>query len=153
MKKDQSDHKKRKDFIKMPEYPGGKEALGKFITDNLRYPAEAVKNQIEGRVLISFDVDHNGVVSMEKVIKGIGYGCDEEALRIVKLMIYNKTHNRGVRVKKTMRIRIDFKLPQGIRFSFVQTDAKKPDEAAVKKPDEPVVYSYTIQLGSTGNSE
>ena len=71
MKKDKAEHPKRKNFIKLPTYPGGKDALGKYIKENLRYPEEAEKNNISGSVYVGFDVDHMGEVSGAKIIKGI----------------------------------------------------------------------------------
>ncbi|MCX6256342.1 MAG: energy transducer TonB [Bacteroidia bacterium] len=146
MKKESNENRKKKDFIKLPEYPGGKEELNKFIKENLRYPADAVNNRIEGFVHISYDVDHNGEVSNEKILRGIGHECDEEALRLVRMLKYNKTYNRGMRVKKTMRLKIDFKIGGGISYSFVRSDIKKDEQDEFSKQPVPEVYNYTITL-------
>ncbi|MBE7179486.1 MAG: energy transducer TonB [Mucilaginibacter polytrichastri] len=69
---------------KMPEFAGGFEAWAKFLRKNLRYPSSAVDNQVTGRVVVSFVVERDGSISDVKVVKGIGYGCDEEALRVIK---------------------------------------------------------------------
>lgn len=69
-----------------PEYEGGNEAMYAFINKNLKYPEEAKKNNISGAVLVSFTVLSTGELIDVKVQQGIGYGCDEEAVRIVKLM-------------------------------------------------------------------
>jgi periplasmic protein TonB len=75
------------DFLEqMPEYPGGNKALYEFLATNLQYPAEAVENNIEGTVYVKFFVDENGKVSSPVVLRGIGSGCDEEAIRIINLM-------------------------------------------------------------------
>lgn len=68
------------------EYPGGEEAMMQFIKEHLRYPASAAKNNIEGRVLVSFSVETDGTLSDIHVSKGLDYACDEEALRVVRLM-------------------------------------------------------------------
>lgn len=68
------------------EYPGGEEAMMQFIKEHLRYPASAAKNNIEGRVLVSFSVETDGTLSDIHVSKGLDPACDEEALRVVRLM-------------------------------------------------------------------
>lgn len=67
-----------------PEFTGGQAALGKFVAQNLKYPIAARENNVQGRVYISFVVEKNGSLSDLKVIKGIGSGCDDEALRVIK---------------------------------------------------------------------
>jgi len=69
-----------------PEFPGGPAALAQYLVRNLRYPAKAQKNNITGTVLIRFTVAEDGSVSDAYVEKGIGGGCNEEALRIVSQM-------------------------------------------------------------------
>lgn len=68
------------------EYPGGEEAMMQFIKEHLRYPASAAKKNIEGRVLVSFSVETDGTLSNIHVSKGLDPACDEEALRVVRLM-------------------------------------------------------------------
>jgi TonB family protein len=68
------------------EYPGGEEAMMQFIKEHLRYPASAAKNNIEGRVVVSFRVETDGTLSDIHVLKGLDPACDEEALRVVRLM-------------------------------------------------------------------
>lgn len=70
----------------VPEFVGGDQAMYDFINENLKYPEEAKKNNISGAVLISFTVLKSGEISEVKVQQGIGYGCDQEAERIVKIM-------------------------------------------------------------------
>lgn len=69
-----------------PVFPGGRDSLAKYLSDNLSYPKKALKKNIEGTVYVQFVVDSQGKISEAKVIKGIGYGCDEEALRVVQKM-------------------------------------------------------------------
>jgi len=146
MKKENAEHSKRKQFIKVPVYPGGKEGLSEYIRENLKYPEEAIKHNISGPVYVSFDVDHMGEVTNGKVTKGIGYGCDEEALRLVSDLKYNKTYNRGLRIRKTMKIRIDFKLNQKISINYVKSmNENKADDKKEIKP-KPETFSYTIKL-------
>ena len=79
-------YKEYKKIEKQPEFPGGTEAMLKFITDNLKYPWEARSKNIEGKVIVSFTVKSNGSVADVETMRRIGGGCDEEALRVVKLM-------------------------------------------------------------------
>lgn len=69
-----------------PEYPGGFEALIKYIGDNLKYPKEAADAKTEGKVFVKFIIQKDGSVGNVEVLKGIGYGCDEEAMRVVRAM-------------------------------------------------------------------
>lgn len=62
---------------------GGYEALISFMTE-LKYPAQAQAHDVQGRVVVSFVIDTLGAVSGHKVVQGIGYGCDEEALRVAQ---------------------------------------------------------------------
>lgn len=70
----------------MPSFPGGAEALFKYIYTNVKYPVEARKNGIQGNVVVEFMVDEKGILSDFFVVKGIGSGCDEEAVRMIKSM-------------------------------------------------------------------
>jgi protein TonB len=70
----------------MPEFVGGIEGLGKYLGDNIVYPKEAVANKVTGTVFVSFVVNADGSVSDAQVLKGIGSGCNEEALRVVQHM-------------------------------------------------------------------
>ena len=72
----------------MPEYPGGKNAMYKFIQENINYPRKAVDNGISGTVNLKFIVDTNGKIKNIEVMNKVklGYGCEEEAIRIVQLM-------------------------------------------------------------------
>lgn len=69
-----------------PEFPGGMEALYKFIEDNMRYPQMAAENAIGGKVFVQFEVDTDGTVQNPRILRDIGAGCGQEALRIVSLM-------------------------------------------------------------------
>ena len=92
MKKRQS--AKPESFIRKPVYPGGTKAFNEFIRTELKYPDEAIQNKIEGIVSVSHDVDANGNVSEVKLKHGIGYGCNEEAIRLVLLLKFSKSTQR-----------------------------------------------------------
>jgi TonB family protein len=80
----QDDPKKFRPVEIVPDFPGGMEGFGKFIERNLRYPATARANNTHGRVIVTFVVERDGSLTDLKVARGIGDGCDEEALRIIK---------------------------------------------------------------------
>jgi len=96
-----------------PEFPGGEAAFAKYLSRNLRYPELARENGIYGKILVSFIIEKNGDLSNIAILRGIGSGCDEEAIRVLskspkwKAGIQNK---QNVRVAYT--IPIHFKLPQ-----------------------------------------
>ena len=71
---------------KMPRFPGGEQAIKKYVHQNKKMPAEAVKNQIRGTVYVRFIVNEDGTIGYPKIVKGLGYGCDDEALRLVRHM-------------------------------------------------------------------
>ena len=69
-----------------PEFPGGRSAFYSYIWNNLQYPDEARKNKITGCVYVTFVVEKDGSISSAKLLNDIGYGCGEEALRVVRNM-------------------------------------------------------------------
>ena len=70
----------------MPEFSGGEQAMMDFVAKNVQYPKEAMEKEISGRVLVGFIVEKDGSISETEIVKGIGGGCDEEAVRVVKAM-------------------------------------------------------------------
>ncbi len=70
----------------MPKYTGGEQARNKYLMENIKYPESALKQGIQGTVYVSFIVEKDGSVSNVKILRGIGGGCNEEALRVVKEM-------------------------------------------------------------------
>lgn len=90
-----------------PEYRGGLAAMGAFLQKNLKYPSQASSAGIQGRVFVEFTVGSDGKVENVTPIKGIGFGCDEEAVRVVKLMqnwVPGKQAGVPVRVRFTLPI-------------------------------------------------
>ena len=67
-------------------YEGGKDAMYKFINENINYPVNAKRNRIQGEVILTVDLTADGKANNIKVVKNIGGGCGEEVLRVVKLM-------------------------------------------------------------------
>lgn len=95
----------------MPEYTGGDAARNDFLAKNIRYPELAKENNIQGRVIVRFVVNETGEVSDASVVKGIGGGCDEEAIRVVKKMPkWKPGKQNGKAVKVWFTLPIFFKL-------------------------------------------
>lgn len=92
-------------------FPGGQKAWSKFLKKNLNYPKQAQRMGIEGRVFLSFVVDKAGAISDIAVVRGIGGGCDQEAIRVLeKSPKWSPGKQRGRAVKSRMSIQILFKL-------------------------------------------
>ncbi|MDP3462934.1 MAG: M56 family metallopeptidase [Bacteroidales bacterium] len=95
----------------MPVFQNGSEGMMKFLIENIKYPEQARKDSVQGRVFVNFIVEANGKVSNAKVLRGIGSGCDEEALRVVNLMPdWTPGRQRGKNVRVSFNLPIMFKL-------------------------------------------
>lgn len=94
----------------MPLPEGGYEGFYKLLSKNMKYPKVARRNTTQGKVFIEFTVGKSGEVTNMKVIKGIGDGCDEEAMRVLALAKWKPGKQRGVPVKVRMVQVIDFRL-------------------------------------------
>jgi protein TonB len=95
----------------MPSFPGGEAERNKFLAENIVYPQQATENGIQGTVYVSFVVDSKGNVTDVKVLRGIGGGCDEEALRVVKMMPqWHPGKQNGKLVRVLFNMPIYFKL-------------------------------------------
>ena len=93
------------------EFPGGAAAMAQFIQKNLKYPEIALENGIEGTVVVEFVVERDGSITNIKVLKEIGAGCGNEAMRIVKLMPkWNPGKQRDMPVRVKMRAPIKFRI-------------------------------------------
>ena len=90
-----------------PSFPGGREELFKYLTYNVKYPIDATKNKIEGRVLVTFVVEHDGSISNVDVANSVYPSLDKESIRVVSGMskwIPGKVNGKTVRVKYTIPI-------------------------------------------------
>ena len=97
---------KNKDLVaadeQVPEFPGGLNAFINFLAKNVRYPATAYESHIQGHVIVSFVVEKDGALTEVKAVSGIGGGCDEEAVRVIKL---SPKWNPGIKNGKPVRVR------------------------------------------------
>jgi periplasmic protein TonB len=95
----------------MPSFPGGDEARIKFLTENIKYPQMAKESGIQGTVYVTFVINEKGKVADVRVLRGIGGGCDEEAIRVVNMM---PPWNAGKQSGKA--VRVQFNMP--IKFTL-----------------------------------
>ena len=92
-------------------FPGGLKAFAKYLRKNIKYPGQAKRIGVEGKVFVQFIVETDGTLTDIKVVKGIGAGCDEEAVRIIrKSPRWNPGKQRGRAVRQKMVQFISFKL-------------------------------------------
>jgi len=89
----------------MPSYPGGNTKFYEYVSKNLKYPRRALKANVEGKVIVQFLVAQNGDISEIEILKGIGFDCDEEAIRVLESSpkwIPGQHQGRNVKVKVTL---------------------------------------------------
>ncbi len=135
--------RKDKNFIKKPVFPGGITAMRNVIRENLKYPQQALEKRIEGTVTLKYTIDHKGSVVETHVIAGLGYGCDEEAERVVRLFKFEVPKTRGVKVTFHKDIHVHFRLPKSKpvqkltpQYTYISTPTKPSGSG----------YSYTITI-------
>lgn len=91
-----------------PTFPGGEKERLKFLQKNIKYPQMARESGIQGKVFVTFVVEANGAISSVKILRGIGGGCDQEAVRVIKNMPKwkaGKQRGKPVRVQFNMPIK------------------------------------------------
>jgi len=92
-----------------PSFPGGDKERTRFLQQNIIYPPAARQKKIQGIVYVSFIVEKNGEITRAKILKGIGYGCDEEALRVINSMpLWNPGKQNGTPVRVQVVIPLHF---------------------------------------------
>lgn len=96
----------------LPEPEGGRKAYQKYLETNLQYPQQALDQKIEGRVTIQFTVTFDGRVQDFNVIRSLGYGCDEEVIRLLRQgPAWSPSKRNEVTRDSKVRVRMRFKLP------------------------------------------
>ncbi|TAF32113.1 MAG: energy transducer TonB [Cytophagales bacterium] len=92
-------------------FPGGQQGYEKFLQKNLKYPKAASDAGVEGKVFLQFIVEKNGSIDNVKVLKSLGYGCDAEAIRVVKMMPrWTPAQKNGNVIRSEFTITINFVL-------------------------------------------
>ena len=122
-----------------PKFPGGISDFYKFLADNIKYPEEAAKQNIEGNVFVSFIVEKDGSLNDIKIDRPLGYGTDEEAVRVLKL---SPKWNPGTQNGKTVRVK--YNLPIKFNLGKRHTGAVKgirieSQEGAIKLTGDQIV--------------
>ena len=123
----------------MPQYPGDMPALFQYISKNIKYPAEAEKAGVQGRVIVTFVVEKDGHVSNAKVVKSVAPALDAEALRVINGMPnWNPGMQNGEPVRVKYTVPVTFRLQGG---AAIPAD----NEKRVNQLCETVVVGYTPQ--------
>jgi len=123
----------------MPKFPGGETAMMEFIAKNVKYPQKAKDEGVQGRVFIQFVVEKDGSIGEVKLLRGIGGGCDEEGIRVVKSM---PKWTPGQQAGKS--VRVHYTLP--IFFKLTEDQTKKFDNTSDMKPDNNGVYRIVEEM-------
>ena len=122
----------------LPEFPGGIQAMMKFLSTNIKYPVEAQKKGISGRVIVQFVIMEDGTLDQAKVIRGVDPLLDEEALRVVKSMPkWKPGMDRGEAVK------VRFTAP--ITFNLSRKDTPRPNFPELVVPLGQEVENRSLQ--------
>ena len=97
----------------MPQFPGGEAALMKYIKSHIQYPAEALKNRTEGRVIVQFVVDNTGKIGEVKVVRSVDKDLDKEAVRVCRSMPkFTPGRMNGKAVSVWYTLPVTFTLPE-----------------------------------------
>ena len=122
----------------LPEFPGGIQAMMKYLSTNIKYPVEAQKKGISGRVIVQFVIMEDGTLDQAKVIRGVDPLLDEEALRVVKSMPkWKPGMDRGEAVK------VRFTAP--IMFNLSKKDTPRPNFPELVVPLGQEVENRSLQ--------
>jgi TonB family protein len=162
MKKERKD----KDFVKAAYFEGGRAGIEAYVKKELRYPKEALEARVEGTVSVRYTVDFKGKVIEAGIIAGIGHGCDEEALRIVRSMQFRVPEDGKIKSKYSNKLHIHFRLPgspanlpstkkmDGVGGEQLQVSYQVTmTPASTAKPAPPKSNSYQIQISWPSNDK
>jgi len=138
MKKQKLD---KEDFVKLPQYPGGSKALKTFIDQNLIMPQRAIDSKVKDFVYLDYKLLYDGTVGIIKILKSLDENCDNEAMRVVKLLKYNMPKNRGLKVYSNYKIKIHFDYTKYERKIIYEIKSSKSSQ----KPSESS-YFYDINI-------
>jgi len=127
-----------------PAFQGGMEKFYKYLAANCKYPAEAVKNNVQGKVLLSFIVEKDGTISEVKVVDGLGSGTDEEAVRLLENSPKWKPATSG-----NKPVRVQYDLP--INFALKDDRNKHAATSQSGSPDIIKVKNQTVVVSKKGN--
>jgi TonB family protein len=119
----------------IPTFPGGEKAFGQFLSKIIKYPAEAVKNKVQGRSVITFIVEEDGSLSDFKVVRALGSGTDEEAIRALKQSPkWNPGKQNGHTVRVQYSVPVSFTLDKANKMGAIPSETKsRPIYTAVEQ--------------------
>lgn len=103
------------DTLATPRIPGGLRALPQYLADNLKYPPEAFRLDIQGKVTIEFVVETSGSISNLRTLNFLGGGCDDEAMRLARTICWSPAIKNGELVRSVMKLDILFRLNPSLR--------------------------------------
>jgi protein TonB len=154
--------RKDKSFVKVAYYKGGSKALEALILSNLQYPQDAFDKHIEGTIHAKYDINNRGKVTKVKLYNSLGHGCDEEAIRVIKLLEFEVPKSRGLRLTFHKEIHIHFRMPKAatpiIEQPTIEPSTQMPNfdlqynivTATKPESSEPdndeTLYSYTVSI-------
>ncbi|MFZ1751957.1 MAG: TonB family protein [Saprospiraceae bacterium] len=144
MNKSKKDHS----FIKQPYYKGGDKSMSTYINENIVFPEISRVNQVEGTVHLRYDIDHKGKVIDVKIISGLDDACNQEAIRVVKMLTFvvPKTP-RHLKVTFHKVIRIHFALHSAIESTTEEDQTKNPSHQ--DSPHQVFHYNIVTPLQNT----
>jgi TonB family protein len=121
-----------------PSYPDGMAAFYKFLGANIKYPSEAKANNVRGKVLVSFVVERDGSLADIKIERSLGYGTDEETVRVLKL---SKKWNPGMLDGKAVKVK--YNIPVSFALAGqTGSSATKTTSGAVTSNGDKTVYNF-----------
>ena len=129
--------------------------MTQFIYHHLKYPEAAVAADVQGMVVVECDINHEGAVVDTRVLKSLGHGCDEEAVRVVRMLRFDVHKTRGLHVLFHKKINVQFKKAVAvapapavqINYNYTTTTTAEPKPAA-EQPEQKAeqTYVYTIKF-------
>lgn len=126
-----------------PEFKGGIQAFHTYISKNMNYPETAISNGIEGTVYLAFVINQEGQVEGPEILRGVGFGLDEEALRLIsESPKWNPGYQRGQAVKVRMRLPVRFKLSNAIASQHTGKEGYQESQIDLNSKPTPAFQEY-----------
>jgi TonB family protein len=131
----------------VPVFPGGEKGFSKFLAATIKYPAEAVKNKVQGRSIITFIVEEDGSLSNIRIVRSLGSGTDEEAIRALKISPkWKPGKQNGHTVRVQYSVPVSFKLDKNNRSAAVISKEELGDKPVLTA----VEWAPTFPGGEAG---
>lgn len=135
---------------KMPQYPGGETEMFKYLSQNIKYPSEAHKAGIQGRVICQFVVEANGTISNVEVIRKVDPNLDAEAVRVIQAMpAWTPGEQRGEKVRVKYTLPINFKLEKDKKTDIKGIDSNNPPIVIIDGEKMPSNFNPSIIKSET----